>query len=73
MARDVKQFWFVASLLDPRFKELSFKHDGMLADSMRARAFKWLTTEFNSNYKGKVVAKAVARSDAGGGRNLGSR
>jgi hypothetical protein len=38
VARDVKQFWFVASLLDPRFKKLSFKHDGMLADSMRLRA-----------------------------------
>ena len=73
VARDVKPFWFVASLLDPRFKKLSFKHDGMLADSMRARELKWLTTEFNSNYKGKVVAKAAAAAAAGAADNMGVR
>ena len=73
VARDVKQFWFVASLLDPRFKKLSFKHDGMLADSMRLRALKWLTTDFNTNYKGKVVAKAAAAAAAGAADNTGVR
>ena len=63
--RDVKQFWFIASLLDPRFKKLTFKHDGMLSDSMRVRAIKWLTAEFNLNYKGKVVEKQAA-AEAGG-------
>ena len=58
--RDVRQFWFKASILDPRFKKLSFKHDGMLTDSMRVRAIQWLTSDFNTNYKGKAAAAAAA-------------
>ena len=45
----------------------------MLADNMRARALKWLTTEFNSNYKGRVVAKAAAAAAAGAADNTGVR
>ena len=53
--RDVKQFWLLASICDPRFKKLKFKHDGMLKDPIRERAFKWFTTKFNKKYKGKVM------------------
>ena len=57
-------FWFIASQLDPRFKKLSFKDDGMLSDHLRVRAIKWLTTEFDKNFKGKVVKAAEATAAA---------
>ena len=56
----MRQFWFKTSILDPRFKKLSFKHDGMLTDSMRVRAIQWLTNDFNANYEGKAAAAAAA-------------
>ena len=56
---DVKKFWFVASMLDVRFKKLTFKNDRMLTARMRRDAVKWLTEEFNRTYKGKVAAKPV--------------
>jgi hypothetical protein len=59
--RDVKKFWFIASLLDPRFKKLTFKNDRLLTDMMRTRALSWLKAEFDRNYKGKVK---VTPSDA---------
>ena len=34
---------FIAALLDPRFKKLKFKHDGMLQDRRRREALKWLS------------------------------
>jgi hypothetical protein len=46
-ARDVKQFWFIAAICDPRFKKVQFKHDRMLSDMIRARAVQWFTAEFN--------------------------
>ena len=54
--RDVKKFWFIASLLDPRFKKLKFKNDRLLSEMMRSRAQQWLKLEFEKNFKGKVAA-----------------
>ena len=56
--RDIKKFWFLASLLDPRFKKLTFKNDRLLTQMMRTRALAWLKAEFEKNYKGKVVVAA---------------
>jgi hypothetical protein len=56
--RDVKKFWFIASLLDPRFKQLTFHNDRLLTDMMRVRARTWLKAEFEKSYKGKVAAAA---------------
>ena len=50
----VKKFWFVSSMLDPRFKKLSFDGDNMLKPAMRRDAVKWLTEEYNSKFKGKA-------------------
>ena len=58
--RDVKQFWFISSICDPRFKQLKFKHDRMLDDRARARAIKWFTDEFNKNYRDKFSADSAA-------------
>mmetsp|Transcript_50727 Transcript_50727/g.114025 ORF Transcript_50727/g.114025 Transcript_50727/m.114025 type:complete len:254 (-) Transcript_50727:141-902(-) len=58
--RDVKQFWFISSICDPRFKQLKFKHDHMLDDRTRARAIKWFTDEFNKNYRDKFSANSAA-------------
>ena len=57
--RDVKKFWFIASLLDPRFKKLTFKNDRLLSAQTRERALAWLKAEFEKNYKGKVKASAT--------------
>ena len=54
--RDMKKFWFLASLLDPRFKKLVFKNDRLLSNLMRERAITWLKIEFEKHYKGKVAA-----------------
>ena len=54
----MKRFVFIAALLDPRFKKLTFKHDSMLSDAKRREAIKWLTAEFNKSYKGKATAEA---------------
>ena len=40
-------------MLDPRFKKLEFKEDRFLTAQMRRDAEKWLTEEFNKNYRGK--------------------
>ena len=57
---DVKKFWFVASMLDVRFKKLAFKNDRFISMAMRRTAAKWLTEEFNKHYKGKYAAKQAA-------------
>ena len=62
--RDIKQFWFISSMCDPRFKKLNFKDDRMLSDRMRARAVIWFTNEFNANYKGRVKVQAPDSSSA---------
>ena len=63
--RDVKMFWFISTILDPRFKKLHFKHDSMLTDAARTRAFKWFTEAFNKSFKDKVqVTTADAGDDA---------
>ena len=67
VARDVKQFWFIAAICDPRFKKLQFKHDRMLSDMMRTRAVQWFTTVFNQKYKGKFNKEAAAAGDTPGG------
>ena len=67
VARDIKQFWFIATMCDPRFKKLHFKHDRMLSDMMRMRAVTWFTHEFNTKYKGKVKdASPTAAGEANG-------
>ena len=50
----VKKFFFVSSMLDPRFKKLQFDGDDMLSAALRRSAIRWLTEEYNANYKGKV-------------------
>ena len=50
----VKKFWFIAAMLDPRFKKLKFDGDGLLRDARRRDAIRWLTEEYNSKFKGKV-------------------
>jgi hypothetical protein len=62
--RDVKMFWFIAAICDPRFKKLTFNHDRMLTDRMRDRAFRWFSAEFNQNYKGKVKVPGAAPAAA---------
>ena len=56
--RDVKKFWFVASLLDPRFKKLTFQNDRLVTPEMRIAAVRWMMYEFNKVFKGKVAAAA---------------
>ena len=60
VSRDVKKFWLLASMLDPRFKKLSFKNDRLLTPEMRARALSLLRTEFEKNYKGKLSRTGAA-------------
>lgn len=62
MPFSVKKFWFIASMLEPRFKKLTFDGDRMLKPSMRRDAVKWLTEEYNSKWKHKVYnpTKAAA-------------
>ena len=62
--RDVKKFWFLASLLDPRFKKLTFTNDRLLTASMRSRALVWLQHEFDKDYTGKMKAQPDAQPDA---------
>ena len=57
---------FIAALLDPRFKKLKFKHDGMLQDRRRREALKWLSEAFNAKYKGKVKAADTSEGNAAG-------
>ena len=51
---EVKKFWFVAAMLDPRFKKLTFDGDRMLKPAMRRDALKWLTEEYNQHFKYKA-------------------
>ena len=62
-----KKFYFIAAQLDPRFKKLNFKHDAMLSDGRRRQAMKWLTEEFNANFKGKVGGTGACTSNGDGG------
>lgn len=79
--RDVKQFWFIAAMLDPRFKKLRFKNDSMLTDFARTRALKWFTDEFKRNYDKKnatyweqpAAAGAPAGQTAGSSSSAGQR
>lgn len=70
LPRDVKQFWFISALLDPRFKKLCFKHDNMLTDLARSRAIKWFTDEFNQNYRSKASQQLGLDTSAGGAASL---
>ncbi|KOO30194.1 zinc finger bed domain-containing protein 1-like protein [Chrysochromulina tobinii] len=56
LSLSVKQFWFIASMLDPRYKKLTFVGDDMLRPSSRRDALKWFSEEYNKNYKDKFVA-----------------
>ena len=60
----VKQFWFISSLLDPRFKKLAFKGDNFIRPAMKRDATKWLTEEFNSKYKNVWHVTGVDASPA---------
>ena len=57
-SRDIKMFWWIASMLDPRLKKLTFKHDRLVTPEMRNMAVRWMTYEFNKNFKGKVAPAA---------------
>ena len=58
----VKKFWFVASMLDPRFKKLTFDGYAMLKPAMRRDAVKWLTEEYNAKFKGKAHDPTTAQA-----------
>jgi hypothetical protein len=60
---DVQKFWFIASMLDVRFKKLTFKNDRMITVRMRREAVKWLTEEFNRKYKGKAEKPVSSKSE----------
>ena len=51
----VKKFWFVSSMLDPRFKKLTFEGDTMIKPAARRDAIKWMSEEYNAKYKGKAA------------------
>ena len=55
----VKKFWYVSSMLDPRFKKLTFDGDKMLKPAMRRDAVKWLTEEYNAKFKDKAQVSAA--------------
>ena len=61
-----KKFWFTATKLDPRYKNLVFKNDNMITQARRRDAEKWLTEEFNKNYKGKFGTPNDPENDDGG-------
>ena len=63
---DVKKFWFISSMCDPRFKNLTFKHDRMLTNVMRTNAVKWFSAEFNRKYKGKFDKTTATDGGAAG-------
>ena len=54
MPLEIKQFLFIASLLDPRTKKLTFEGDVMMKPLYRKNAERWLKAEYDTNYKGKV-------------------
>ena len=60
----VKKFWYVATTLDPRFKNLTFDGDKMIKAHHKRDAIKWLTEEYNKTYKHKVYDPATAPSPA---------
>ena len=68
---DVKKFWFIASLLDVRYKKLAFKNDRMITPQMRRNAVKSLTDEFNKNYKDKFMTKEMEAAASGGAGSSG--
>jgi hypothetical protein len=51
----IKQFWYICTLLDPRFKKLKFDGDRMLTDARRREAVAWLQLAFVKDFKGKFV------------------
>ena len=59
----VKKFWFVATVLDPRFKKLSFDGDRMLKPAHKQDAMKWLTEEYNNKYKHKTYDPSKVAAD----------
>ena len=61
----IKKFWFIAAMLDPRFKKLTFDGDDMLKPAMRREATRWLTEEYNANYKNKVYNPSAAQGSGG--------
>ena len=52
---DVKKFWFIAAMCDPRYKKLQFRHDNLLKDNVRKRAEQWFSAEFNAKYRGRIA------------------
>ena len=54
MPSDVKKFWLIAAILDPRFKKLIFDTDTMVTANLRRDAVKYVTEEYENNYKHKV-------------------
>ena len=58
---ETKQLWFIAAILDPRFKKLTFDGDTMIKTEMRRNCVKWLTEEYNANFKNKVYDPSKVR------------
>jgi hypothetical protein len=61
---EIKQFLFIASMLDPRTKKLTFEGDTMMKPALRKQAERWLKMEYDANYKGKVQKPAAVRSSS---------
>ena len=60
----MKKFWYVATILDPRFKNFSFDGDKMLKPHHKRDAVRWLTEEYNNKFKHKAYDPATAPPDA---------
>ena len=60
VALDVKQFWFISTILDPRFKKFEFAGNDMLNASRRRDAFKWFVAAYDKNFKHKAYNPADA-------------
>lgn len=67
MPLEVKQFLFIASLLDPRTKKLTFDGDDLMKHAARKLAERWFKVEYDANYKGKVPKSPTSTSGGGGG------
>ena len=57
---DVKQFWFISTVLDPRFKKFEFEGNDLLSASRQRDAFKWFVAEYDKNFKHKAYDPATA-------------
>lgn len=61
---DVKKLWFIAALLDPRWKKLDFEGADLIRAETKRDAVRWLTTEYKKMYEHKVYKPPPAGSSS---------